>query len=102
MILPHYSREFGKDRIDTFFVELLVEIFKEKIEKNLEKSAARNGRSKSQNFRHLISKVVSPDPSKIKIGVNSAVLAAKGITAGVSGAISLGPIGTTDKCLFSH
>ena len=99
MTLPP-SRGIERDRVDTHFVEPLVEIFKEKIEKNLEKSTARDGRSKFQNFQHLISKLVSPDQSNIKMGVNSAVLAAKGITAGVSGAISLGPIGTTYTTVY--
>jgi hypothetical protein len=53
MIL-HHTKEFGRDRVDANFVKPLIEIFMEKIEKNLEKIDARNGRSKFQNFRHLL------------------------------------------------
>ena len=89
------SGDYGKDRVDTYFVEVLIKIFMEKAEKNIEKSEARKGRNKCQNFQHLLTKMVSPGPSSWQLARTSAGHLAKGVTAGITAVATFGTVG---KC----
>eukprot|EP00092_Neocalanus_flemingeri_P017219 GFUD01018620.1.p1 GENE.GFUD01018620.1~~GFUD01018620.1.p1 ORF type:complete len:1348 (+),score=369.50 GFUD01018620.1:81-4124(+) len=98
MILTHVG-DYGKDRVDTYFVDVLIDIFMEKAERNVEKSEARKGRDKWQNFQHLLTKMVSPGPSSLRLALTSAGNMAKGVTAGVSAVVTFGTLGIAGGAL---